>query len=558
MAQILIIDADTAFVLTLSAIIEGLGHKVRHTSSLKDGLALANTAEHDIVYLHEYLPDGNGLTAVEALRSAAGRPEVVLLTDEGDPDTAEEAIRTGVWEYVEKSAPTDKIILPLLRALDYRGRRPSRRPAAALKRDDIIGSSSALQKCLQTVSEAAYSDASVLLFGETGAGKEVFARAIHNNSHRASGPFVAVDCASLTRTLAGSILFGHRKGAFTGAEQNKDGLVLQAHGGTLFLDEVGELPLAMQKLFLRVLQEHRFRPVGGRNEVTSDFRLIAATNRDLEKMVAQGTFRSDLLYRMRTIVMHLPPLRQRSGDIIELADHYIQRLCGKYAIATKAMAPDMQEVLRAYAWPGNVRELVHTLERAVLAAQDEPRLFARHLPDHVRISTARAAMKHRFTAKQPAAETLVEHTPSGTAGVQENTAIRHAAAFHGSHQPTPQASPQRPCQTCGALPEVSAEQKGQPQTQYSDQERSYAYAATDSTEPAAHVADAAGLSSHKQPLPPFFSFRDNIFQEYLQELMRRTDGDIPQACTMSGLSRSYLYDLLRRYGLRDGNSSKNK
>ncbi|WP_027182385.1 sigma-54-dependent transcriptional regulator [Oleidesulfovibrio alaskensis] len=532
MAQILLVDADSCFAHMLGAIIEGLGHRVHHAASLREGRALAAAAETDVVYLHVQLPDGSGTTAVESFRSAPGRPEVVLLTDRGDPDTAEEAIRMGVWEYVEKSSPADRIILPLLRALDYRGRRPSRRSTASLKRDDIIGSSRALQKCLDTVSEAAFSDASVLLFGETGAGKEVFARAIHDNSHRAGGPFVAVDCASLTRTLAGSILFGHRKGAFTGAEQNKDGLVLQAHRGTLFLDEVGELPLSMQKLFLRVLQEHRFRPVGGRNEVTSDFRLIAATNRDLEKMVSQGTFRSDLLYRMRTIVMHLPPLRSRTEDITELADHYLQRMCGKYGVPHKSMAPDLQETLRAYAWPGNVRELIHTLERAVLAAQDEPRLFARHLPDHVRISTARAALQQRRT---------------------DSTAVAQPSRDEDTASGAPESRPQapRPCHTCGTLPESYGTPAVQPES-------------TDQDLP--HLHDTAGhnaavpqekhpLSPDHSPLPPFFTFRDNMFRDYLRELLRRTDNDIAAACAMSGLSRSYLYDLLRRHGLRNGGTT---
>jgi len=393
MARILIIDGDSAFRDTLGAIVSGLGHHADHAATLAEAMAPAPTPARgtDIIYLNARLEDGSGLDALPRLRNCPGKPEIIIVTDAATPDGAERAIRNGAWEYLPKQGTVDRMVLPLLRALEYRGRKPSKREEVRLKRDSIIGNGAGITRCLNIVSEAAASDASALLYGETGVGKEVFARAIHENSQRHSGPFVAVDCASLSRTLAGSTLFGHRKGAFTGADKDRDGLVAQAHRGTLFLDEVGELPLAMQKIFLRVLQEHRFRPVGGRAEITSDFRLICATNRNLEEMVSRGTFRSDLLFRMRTVVMHIPPLRERTEDLPELAEHYTRRICGKYGMPMKSLSTDLQAALREYLWPGNVRELIHTLERAVLAAQDDPKLFSRHLPDHVRISIARAA-----------------------------------------------------------------------------------------------------------------------------------------------------------------------
>lgn len=393
MARILIIDGDPAFRDTLGAIVTGLGHHADHAATLAEAMAPAPTPARgtDIIFLNARLEDGSGLDALPRLRNSPGKPEIIIVTDAATPDGAERAIRNGAWEYLPKQGTVDRMVLPLLRALEYRGRKPSKREEVRLKRDSIIGNGAGITRCLNIVSEAAASDASALLYGETGVGKEVFARAIHENSQRHSGPFVAVDCASLSRTLAGSTLFGHRKGAFTGADKDRDGLVAQAHRGTLFLDEVGELPLAMQKIFLRVLQEHRFRPVGGRAEITSDFRLICATNRNLEEMVSRGTFRSDLLFRMRTVVMHIPPLRERTEDLPELAEHYTRRICGKYGMPMKSLSTDLQAALREYLWPGNVRELIHTLERAVLAAQDDPKLFSRHLPDHVRISIARAA-----------------------------------------------------------------------------------------------------------------------------------------------------------------------
>ncbi|MCP4694715.1 MAG: sigma-54-dependent Fis family transcriptional regulator, partial [Desulfobacterales bacterium] len=234
--------------------------------------------------------------------------------------------------------------------------------------------------------------ASLLLTGETGTGKELFANAIHINSARASRPFVVVDCAALPEHLVESILFGHAKGAFTGADKARDGLIMQADGGTLFLDEVGELPMNLQKAFLRVLQEQRFRPVGVKKEVRSDFRPISATNRDLDRMVADGLFRKDLLYRIRTLTMELPPLRDRREDIKPLVLHHMAKRCENYGIGPKGFTPECLEILTAHDWPGNVRELVNSVESALTAARTEPTLFPWHLPMEMRIKHKSAAL----------------------------------------------------------------------------------------------------------------------------------------------------------------------
>jgi two-component system NtrC family response regulator len=205
---------------------------------------------------------------------------------------------------------------------------------------------------------------------------------------------VVVDCAALPETLIESVLFGHEKGAFTGAEQSREGLIRQANGGTLFLDEVGELPLSMQRAFLRVLQEHRFRPVGSQKEQESDFRLVAATNRDLDSMAAQGKFRDDLLFRLRSFVIELPPLRERPEDVRELARWYLDRLCERNGITAKGFSPEFLKTLSAYPWPGNVREFVQALERTVAAAQWEPTLFPQHLPTHIRVRVAQDQVTH--------------------------------------------------------------------------------------------------------------------------------------------------------------------
>ncbi len=245
---------------------------------------------------------------------------------------------------------------------------------------------------LEVLAEAAQSDANVLIVGETGTGKELFARAIHENSKRFENNFVVIDCGALPEMLVESVLFGHEKGAFTGADKSREGLVKQADAGTLFLDEVGELPLSVQKTFLRVLQEHSFRPVGGKHEIKSNFRLVAATNRDLNKMVESGKFRRDLLYRLRAFTLELPALGQHLEDIESLARYYVNKLCNRYNIKEKSFSPDFFTALASYNWPGNVRELVNTLEIVLSAAKSDINLTPYHLPLNIRVQAARASV----------------------------------------------------------------------------------------------------------------------------------------------------------------------
>ena len=274
----------------------------------------------------------------------------------------------------------------------------------------MVGNCAAIRKCLDIMAEAAQSDASVLIVGETGTGKEVCARAIHDNGPMAARNFVVVDCASLPDTLVESVLFGHEKGAFTGADRSQEGLIRQAHGGTLFLDEIGELPFGLQKTFLRVLQERRFRPVGGKWEVESNFRLVAATNRDLGKLAAEGYFRTDLLFRLTAFTIELPALRERRDDIRDLAVYYMMKICERYTIGTKGFSPEFLEALRAYEWPGNVRELINAMERAIASARHEPTLYPNHLPTEIRAKIARSSVLRELGGTDPL------NTPLATLG----------------------------------------------------------------------------------------------------------------------------------------------
>jgi two-component system, NtrC family, response regulator len=399
LAKILIVDDDEIMSAMLTEMVSRAGHNVSRAPTLSEGLKKAIENEFDVVFLDIRLPDGNGLDALPLIRKAPSGPEVIIITGFGDPDGAELAMRNEAWDYLQKPSSVKDMTLALTRAIQYREEKKSHKPPIVLRRDGIIGSSPQMEAVMSLLAQAAGNEANVLIAGATGTGKELFAWAIHNNSRRAGKNFVVVDCTALPETLVESILFGHEKGAFTGADKMRDGLVKQANGGTLFLDEVGELPIDIQKSFLRVLQEHSFRPIGGKDILDSDFRLIAATNRDLGHMAAEGKFREDLLFRIRTLTIDLPPLRGRPADIEELTKYYIAKFCNRYDIAQKGFSPEFLEALKNYGWPGNVRELINTLERALFTSFHEPTLFPKHLPTDLRIHLARVSMGKKGSSR---------------------------------------------------------------------------------------------------------------------------------------------------------------
>lgn len=461
MADILIVDDDSMLAEMLAVHLGNSGHRAECAATLTEGIECARRGRFDVVFLDVQLPDGNGLNAFSRFAETASRPEIIIMTGSGDPDGAKKAIQSGAWSYLEKPHVLRDLLLPFTRALQYREEKQkiSRLPVA-LKRETIIGASPSLASCLDQVATAAASEATVLITGETGTGKEVFARAIHDNSNRAAQAFVVVDCASLPETLIESILFGHVKGAFTGADRAFGGLIAMAHGGTLFLDEVGELPERIQKTFLRVLQEHRFRPVGAAREEFSNFRVIAATNRNLDQEAADGAFRADLLYRLRSLPLHLPPLRERKEDIRPLSRHFLARLCDRAKVGSKGVADEFFEYLHAYDWPGNVRELQQTLEQVFATAVHHPTLFAYHLPQQIRVC------KTLECISAEAARTRSEHT----------------------------------------VPPTS-------------------------------------------PPVTWKAFKAEKEREYLRHLFASTKGNIRDACTVSGLSRARLYQLINLHGL---------
>ena len=397
MANVLIIDDDPHIGDLLLVLAKHLGHSGEKALTLKKGIALAREERFDIVFLDVVLPDGNGLDALPELQILKNSPEVVIITGKGDSKGAELAINSGAWDYISKPATAEQYLLHMQRVLQYRTEKQASHPK--LGHHNIVGRSKAIMRCLEQAAKAAESHVSVSISGETGTGKELFAKAVHDNSSHRKGPFIAVDCASIPENLVESILFGHKRGAFTSAEESNQGLIAKADGGTLFLDEVGELPLALQKSFLRVLQEHTFRPVGDPKEIKSDFRLVTATNRDLEALVQTGRFRQDLMYRIQAFTIELPPLRQRKEDIPELSRYFLSKLSADVNAAPTPVSDEFLKALEAYSWPGNIRELFNILEQVFATNPGAGEFLPIHLPVRIRIAAAQHSVLPRADSK---------------------------------------------------------------------------------------------------------------------------------------------------------------
>jgi len=479
MANILIIDDDPEIRKLLIKFFNDIDIMPMVAETLLDGIDMVSSGMFDLVFLDVNLPDGNGLEALPLIKNATSEPEVIIITGEGNTQGAKMAIDHGAWDYILKPFTHHEIKLNIERSLEFRASKMAFKSLSenVLNRSGIIGSSPRMMSSLNMVAQCVKSDANVLITGLTGTGKELFAKAIHINSRRKDNRFVVVDCASLPEQLVEAVLFGHVKGAFTGADSNQEGLVKKADGGTLFLDEIGELPLSLQKKFLRVLQERKFKPVGGTTEIESDFRLVSATNRNLEEMVKENQFRSDLLFRLRTIHIDLPPLKECKEDIKDLTLHYIYSLCSHYGFENKGFVPDFLKVLENYEWPGNTRELISSLEKARLADPQSPLLYPNYLPNQIRMQYLQAAID-----------------------MQQNESHHKNTLFKSKELKSIE------------LPDDLL-----------------------------------------KPIKPLKQVKEYTAGEtekiYLKELMQSSKGDLDTASTLSCLSKSHLYSLLKKYDI---------
>lgn len=410
MAKILIIDDDRLVRKSLSRLFLDMDHQIYLAESIYEGLQEANRGV-DVVFLDLDLPDGDGLSIIDELAASPSQPEIIVITGMGSSYGAQKTMESSAWDYISKPASSQMVISSLESALVYRKKaKKGHIQVSEFERAGIVGQSPALLRTLQDIEKAAMSDASVLIKGETGVGKELAAKALHLNSSRKNAPFVVVDCSNLSESLMESTLYGHVKGAFTDAHTSQQGLVALADGGTLFLDEIGELPLSQQKAFLRVLQERKYRPVGSAKESVSDFRLVAATNRNLLQMAEEGSFRSDLLFRIKTLEIIVPTLMERILDMDDLIAYFLQQSCDRYGIEAKASSRELLRVARSYGWPGNIRELQSVLEAAVIQSGSDKIVYPKHLPATIRMAfldVASSSLATTDSATSPAAHSLL-------------------------------------------------------------------------------------------------------------------------------------------------------
>ncbi len=381
--SLFLVDDDEAFRGIMSSELERMGFRVLAAGSGKEALERLESFSPDVVLLDLRLPDLSGLEVLPLLKEREPEAEVIMLTGHGSIDSAIESVRLGAFDYLAKPCPMDELQIRIQRALEHKAvnRRANILERGLTPRDPgewFVGQSASFQELLALTDRVAGSDSTVLITGETGAGKEMVAKRLHARSLRRDRPFVVVECAALQEELLQSELFGHEKGAFTGAERAKAGLFEVADGGTIFLDEIGEVSPSTQVKLLRVLDTSTFRHVGGTREIRVDVRVVAATNRDLQAMVRQGHFREDLYYRLSTILLRVPPLRDREGDVELLANHFVELLNSRFGLE-KRVGPEALGLLRSHGWPGNVRELLHAMERALVVCEGD-RILPHHLP----------------------------------------------------------------------------------------------------------------------------------------------------------------------------------
>ncbi|MBF0611745.1 MAG: sigma-54-dependent Fis family transcriptional regulator [Magnetococcales bacterium] len=386
MATILICDDQRNLRETLALTLENGGHRVVEAATVKEAMGKLEEAS-DLVITDLRLPDGSGLDVLrQAKKLDSGRP-VLLITAYASTETAVIAMKEGAFEYLEKPFSLEDFHLVVSRALEQASltRENARLRQALAERPDpmVVGSSPAMRRLTELALRAARTTATVLITGESGTGKELIARMVHQASSRANAPFVAINCAALPETLIESELFGHVKGAFSGAVSHRKGVFMEADGGTLLLDEIGEMPLSTQVKLLRVLQERVVRPLGGAGEKTVDVRVLATTNRDLTQEVAAGHFREDLLYRIQVINLAMPALRERREDIPLLVARFIDKSAKRYGLPVKGIEPAAMDCLMNYNFPGNVRELENLMEGMVSLAMGEKVEYA-SLPVYIR------------------------------------------------------------------------------------------------------------------------------------------------------------------------------
>jgi DNA-binding NtrC family response regulator len=367
MSTLLVVDDEPSVCYSFTRLFSDETTRVVAAGTMAEGLRLYQREKPDVVVLDLQLPDGTGLQAFETIRILSPKQPVIFITAHGTTTTAIEAMKLGAFDYLIKPLEFGRVASILRRAFEaaYMMQVPAVLPGLE-PREQLVGRTPAIQEMCKVIGRIAPQDVNVLILGESGVGKELVARAIYHHSRRAGHPFLAINCAALPEGLIESELFGHERGAFTGADRQRIGKFEQCHDGTVFLDEIGDMPLTAQAKILRLLQEQQFERVGGHETIQTRVRIIAATNQDLDRRIADGLFRADLFYRLRGVTISVPPLRERSDDIAELAHHFLFLFNRELGLNIQSFDPETLACLREFRWPGNVRELQGVLKEAML------------------------------------------------------------------------------------------------------------------------------------------------------------------------------------------------
>ncbi|HYG11067.1 MAG TPA: sigma-54 dependent transcriptional regulator [Pyrinomonadaceae bacterium] len=435
--RILVIDDESSITGALQMIFEEQGYEVKTAATMSEAASLLDGRTFDLVFTDLRLPDTNGMEVLNRIKAENPDTEVILMTAHGSLDVAISAIKQGAYYYVEKPFTPDEIIMLTERALQFAGIKQENRVlkstlAGEKEAYGMIGSSRQMRQIYETIRATAPSEASVLIEGESGTGKELIATAVHLQSTRASRPFIRINCAAFPPDLIESELFGYKRGAFTGADRDKRGLIEAAATGTLLLDEIAEMPAHLQAKLLRVLQERKLRRLGDEQELQVDFRLISSTNRNTLQATREGLLREDLYFRISTVKITVPPLRERPDDLLPLADHFLQRYSEKYHKQIRGISQPALSLFMRYDWPGNIRELESVIERAVLFCQEE-QLTVESLPEHLK-QAGTAQVKCLI----PPHLTLEEIEREAIAQTLERTGgnVRKTAEILDMHRPT--------------------------------------------------------------------------------------------------------------------------
>jgi two-component system nitrogen regulation response regulator NtrX len=389
MQHILIVDDEHSIQTSLAGILQDEGYQTSSASDGETALKLIEEEAPDLVLLDIWMPGMDGISVLKKIRTPGQSMQVIMMSGHATIETAVTATKLGAHDFIEKPISVEKLLVCIQNALKVNQlEEENKKLRAKIARDyEIIGTSSPIRELKQQIRIAAPTSGWVLITGENGTGKELVARAIHRQSRRAGKPFVEVNCAAIPEDLIESELFGHEKGAFTGATSKRKGKFDQAHDGTLFLDEIGDMSLKTQAKVLRILQEHKFERVGGEKTIEVDVRVVAATNKNLEYEMKQGTFREDLYYRLNVLPFHVPPLRERRQDIPLLARHFLATYCRKENVEEKHLSDEVLKALSTYNWPGNVRELKNIIERLAIMTQDDE-IDVNALPAEIRMANA--------------------------------------------------------------------------------------------------------------------------------------------------------------------------